>query len=104
LAKVYLYQKKWQLAVDECDKVTGYSLTPNFRIFIKFPEKIMQNLYLKLMEAEELQEELFSNTARYREQEVLQVGAGDLQLQLKGYMMLIQQRIQEGMLPLFIEI
>lgn len=30
LAKVYLYQKKWQLALDECNAVTGYSLTPNF--------------------------------------------------------------------------
>ncbi len=30
LAKVYLYQKKWQLAVDEANKVTGYSLTPEF--------------------------------------------------------------------------
>ena len=30
LAKVYLYQKKWQLAVDETNLVTGYSLTPNF--------------------------------------------------------------------------
>ncbi|WP_292009233.1 RagB/SusD family nutrient uptake outer membrane protein [Chryseobacterium sp.] len=30
LAKVYLYQKKWQQAVDQCNLVTGYSLTPNF--------------------------------------------------------------------------
>ncbi|QQQ28371.1 RagB/SusD family nutrient uptake outer membrane protein [Chryseobacterium indoltheticum] len=30
LAKVYLYQKKYQLAVDQCNLVTGYSLTPNF--------------------------------------------------------------------------
>ncbi|MFP7655279.1 RagB/SusD family nutrient uptake outer membrane protein [Chryseobacterium proteolyticum] len=30
LAKVYLYQKKWQLAVDQTNLVTGYSLTPNF--------------------------------------------------------------------------
>lgn len=30
LAKVYLYQKKWQLAAEQCDLVTGYSLTPNF--------------------------------------------------------------------------
>lgn len=30
LAKVYLYQKKWQLAVDQCNLVTGYSLTPNY--------------------------------------------------------------------------
>lgn len=30
LAKVYLYQKKWQLAVDEANLVTGYSLTPSF--------------------------------------------------------------------------
>ncbi|AZB26817.1 RagB/SusD family nutrient uptake outer membrane protein [Chryseobacterium bernardetii] len=30
LAKVYLYQKKWQLAVEQCNLVTGYSLTPNF--------------------------------------------------------------------------
>lgn len=30
LAKVYLYQKKWQLAVDQCNLVTGYSLTPSF--------------------------------------------------------------------------
>lgn len=30
LAKVYLYEKKWQLAVDQCNLVTGYSLTPNF--------------------------------------------------------------------------
>nr|WP_315033904.1 RagB/SusD family nutrient uptake outer membrane protein [uncultured Chryseobacterium sp.] len=35
LAKVYLYQKKWQLAVDECNKVTGYSLTPNFQDIYK---------------------------------------------------------------------
>lgn len=30
LAKVYLYQKKWQLAVEQCNLVTGYSLTPEF--------------------------------------------------------------------------
>lgn len=30
LAKVYLYQRKWQLAVEQCNLVTGYSLTPNF--------------------------------------------------------------------------
>lgn len=30
LAKVYLYQKKWQLAAEQCDLVTGYSLTPSF--------------------------------------------------------------------------
>ncbi|UKB82251.1 RagB/SusD family nutrient uptake outer membrane protein [Chryseobacterium sp. MEBOG06] len=30
LAKVYLYQKKWQLALDQCNLVTGYSLTPEF--------------------------------------------------------------------------
>jgi len=35
LAKVYLYQKKWQLAVDECNKVTGYSLTPVFQDIYK---------------------------------------------------------------------
>ncbi|MET3035768.1 RagB/SusD family nutrient uptake outer membrane protein [Chryseobacterium sp. NRRL B-14859] len=35
LAKVYLYQKKWQLAVDESNKVTGYSLTPNFQDIYK---------------------------------------------------------------------
>jgi len=35
LAKVYLYQKKWQLAIDECNLVTGYSLTPNFQDIYK---------------------------------------------------------------------
>lgn len=30
LAKVYLYQKQWQKVVDNCNLVTGYSLTPNF--------------------------------------------------------------------------
>ncbi|ASK29860.1 RagB/SusD family nutrient uptake outer membrane protein [Chryseobacterium sp. T16E-39] len=30
LAKVYLYQKKWQLAIEQTNLVTGYSLTPNF--------------------------------------------------------------------------
>lgn len=30
LAKVYLYQKKWQQAIDQCNLVTGYSLTPSF--------------------------------------------------------------------------
>jgi hypothetical protein len=35
LAKVYLYQKKWQLAVDESNLVTGYSLTPNFQDIYK---------------------------------------------------------------------
>lgn len=35
LAKVYLYQKKWQLAVDETNLVTGYSLTPNFQDIYK---------------------------------------------------------------------
>lgn len=30
LAKVSLYQKKWQQAVDNCNLVQGYSLTPNF--------------------------------------------------------------------------
>lgn len=35
LAKVYLYQKKWQMAVDETNLVTGYSLTPNFQEIYK---------------------------------------------------------------------
>ncbi|MGH1517790.1 RagB/SusD family nutrient uptake outer membrane protein [Chryseobacterium sp. JK1] len=35
LAKVYLYQKKWQLAVDETNLVTGYSLTPDFQEIYK---------------------------------------------------------------------
>ncbi|MBV8328254.1 RagB/SusD family nutrient uptake outer membrane protein [Chryseobacterium sp.] len=35
LAKVYLYQKKWQLAVDESNLVTGYSLTQNFQDIYK---------------------------------------------------------------------
>lgn len=35
LAKVYLYQKKWQLAVDETNLVTGYSLTPVFQEIYK---------------------------------------------------------------------
>ncbi|AZA84281.1 RagB/SusD family nutrient uptake outer membrane protein [Chryseobacterium lactis] len=35
LAKVYLYQKKWQLAVDESNLVTGYSLTANFQDIYK---------------------------------------------------------------------
>lgn len=30
LAKVYLYQKKWQLALEQANLVAGYSLTPNF--------------------------------------------------------------------------
>ncbi|WP_172278951.1 RagB/SusD family nutrient uptake outer membrane protein [Chryseobacterium sp. LAM-KRS1] len=30
LAKVYLYQKKWQLALEQANLVTGYSLTPDF--------------------------------------------------------------------------
>ncbi|EJL69157.1 RagB/SusD family nutrient uptake outer membrane protein [Chryseobacterium populi] len=30
LAKVSLYQKKWQQVIDNCNLVTGYSLTPNF--------------------------------------------------------------------------
>lgn len=30
LAKVYLYQKKWQLALDQTNQVVGYSLTPEF--------------------------------------------------------------------------
>lgn len=30
LAKVSLYQKKWQQVVDNCNLVTGYSLTPTF--------------------------------------------------------------------------
>lgn len=35
LAKVYLYQKKWQLALDQCNLVTGYSLTPVFQDIYK---------------------------------------------------------------------
>lgn len=35
LAKVYLYQKKWQQVVDQCNLVTGYSLTPNFQDIYK---------------------------------------------------------------------
>ncbi|MEC3877770.1 RagB/SusD family nutrient uptake outer membrane protein [Chryseobacterium salviniae] len=35
LAKVYLYQKKWQQVVDQCDQVVGYSLTPNFQDIYK---------------------------------------------------------------------
>ena len=30
LAKVNLYQKNWQKVIDNCNLVTGYSLTPNF--------------------------------------------------------------------------
>lgn len=35
LAKVYLYQKKWQLAADQANLVTGYSLTPVFQDIYK---------------------------------------------------------------------
>lgn len=35
LAKVALYQKKWQQVIDHCDQVTGYSLTPNFQDIYK---------------------------------------------------------------------
>lgn len=35
LAKVSLYQRKWQQVVDNCNLVTGYSLTPNFRDIYK---------------------------------------------------------------------
>lgn len=31
LAKVSLYEKKWQAVLDNCNMVTGYSLTPNFQ-------------------------------------------------------------------------
>ena len=35
LAKVSLYQKKWQQVVDNCNLVTGYSLTPDFQEIYK---------------------------------------------------------------------
>jgi len=35
LAKVSLYQKKWQAVVDNCNMVTGYSLTPEFQDIYK---------------------------------------------------------------------
>lgn len=35
LAKVFLYEKKWQQVVDQCDQVVGYSLTPNFQDIYK---------------------------------------------------------------------
>ncbi len=35
LAKVSLYQKKWQQVVENADLVTGYSLTPNFQDIYK---------------------------------------------------------------------
>lgn len=35
LAKVYLYQKNWQKALDNANLVVGYSLTPNFQDIYK---------------------------------------------------------------------
>lgn len=35
LAKVALYQKKWQQVIDQCNLVTGYSLTPDFQEIYK---------------------------------------------------------------------
>ncbi|KAA0128312.1 RagB/SusD family nutrient uptake outer membrane protein [Chryseobacterium sp. SN22] len=35
LAKVFLYEKKWQQVIDHCDQVIGYSLTPNFQDIYK---------------------------------------------------------------------
>jgi len=35
LAKVFLYEKKWQQVIDQCDQVVGYSLTPNFQDIYK---------------------------------------------------------------------
>ncbi|CAA7390118.1 RagB/SusD family nutrient uptake outer membrane protein [Chryseobacterium fistulae] len=35
LAKVSLYEKKWQQVVNNCDMVVGYSLTPNFQDIYK---------------------------------------------------------------------
>ncbi|MCU7617025.1 RagB/SusD family nutrient uptake outer membrane protein [Chryseobacterium sp. PBS4-4] len=35
LAKVALYQKKWQQVIDNCNQVNGYSLTPNFQDIYK---------------------------------------------------------------------
>lgn len=37
LAKVYLYEKKWQDVVDQCDLVTGYSLNPSFSDIYRNP-------------------------------------------------------------------
>lgn len=35
LAKVSLYQKKWQAVIDNCDKVTGYSLVSDYSLQYK---------------------------------------------------------------------
>ena len=35
LAKVNLYQKKWQNVIDNCDKVTGYSLVADYAVQFK---------------------------------------------------------------------
>ncbi|MHC0444821.1 RagB/SusD family nutrient uptake outer membrane protein [Flavobacterium sp. 3-218] len=35
LAKVSLYQKKWQAVIDNCDKVTGYSLVSDYSLQFK---------------------------------------------------------------------
>lgn len=46
LAKVSLYQKKWQQVVDNCNMVTGYSLTPNFQDIYKVSgENNMESIF-----------------------------------------------------------
>ncbi len=83
LAKVYLYQKKWQLAIDECNKVTGYSLTENFQDIYKVSGENNAESIFEINGSGGTAEEQFSNTARYKVQEELPVGAGALRLNSK---------------------
>lgn len=46
LAKVNLYQKNWQKVIDNCNLVTGYSLTPNFADIYKVSgENNMESIF-----------------------------------------------------------
>lgn len=46
LAKVYLYQEKWQEAVDQTDLVNGYSLTPDYAdIFQESGENNQESIF-----------------------------------------------------------
>lgn len=46
LAKVNLYQKNWQKVIDNCNLITGYSLTPNFADIYKVSgENNMESIF-----------------------------------------------------------
>lgn len=83
LAKVNLYQKNWQKVIDNCNLVTGYSLTPNFADIYKVSGENNEESIFEIQGKGGPAQPGFNNTHKHKAHVVQVVGVGVSQLLLK---------------------